>query len=100
MFQFSGLPLPVLYIQTRVLRHDSQWVSPFGYLRITACKRLPEAFRCLLRPSSAPCAKASTVRPFQLDYAKFDFPDPIGKPIQLQAGFSIRLQVKDFLGEI
>ena len=64
MFQFSGLPLPALYIQARVLRHDSQWVSPFGYLRIIACKRLPEAFRCLLRPSSAPCAKASTVRPF------------------------------------
>src|SRR5919199_5194762 len=29
--------------------------------------RLPEAFRSLTRPSSAPGAKASTVSPFQLD---------------------------------
>ena len=28
------------------------------------CERLTEAYRCLLRPSSAPIAKASTVRPF------------------------------------
>ena len=71
MFQFGGLPLPTLYIQAGVMRHNSQGVSPFGYLRVTACKRLSEAFRCLLRPSSAPSAKASTVRPLQLDYAKF-----------------------------
>ena len=70
MFQFGGLPLPALYIQARVTRHNSRWVSPFGYFRVTACKRLSETFRCLLRPSSAPSAKASTVRPLQLDYAK------------------------------
>ncbi len=39
------------------------WVSPFGYLRIGACSRLPEAFRSVPRPSSAICAKASTVSP-------------------------------------
>ena len=64
MFQFSGLPLPWLYIHQGVTWYDPRRVAPFGYLRIIACKRLPEAFRCLLRPSSAPSAKASTVRPF------------------------------------
>ena len=34
MFQFGGLPLPTLYIQVRVTRHNSCWVSPFGYLRV------------------------------------------------------------------
>ena len=38
------------------------WVSPFGYLRIIAYLRLPEAFRSLLRPSSALSAKASALR--------------------------------------
>ena len=33
-------------------------------LRIKACLQLPEAYRCSSRPSSAPSAKASTVRPF------------------------------------
>ncbi len=37
---------------------------PFGNLRIKACLQLPEAYRCSSRPSSAPSAKASTVRPF------------------------------------
>ncbi len=36
-------------------------VSPFGYLRINGYLRLPEAFRSLSRPSSAPSAKASTL---------------------------------------
>ena len=37
---------------------------PFGNLRIKACLELPEAYRYSSRPSSAPSAKASTVRPF------------------------------------
>ena len=36
-------------------------VSPFGYLRIIAYVRLPEAFRSLSRPSSALSAKASAL---------------------------------------
>ena len=36
-------------------------VSPFGYLRLKACLRLPVAFRSLPRPSSAPSAKAFTL---------------------------------------
>ena len=39
-------------------------VSPFGYPRIVACVRLPEAFRRYLRPSSALYAKTSTVRSY------------------------------------
>ncbi len=42
-------------------------VAPFGYLRINAYVRLPEAFRSLSRPSSPVRAKASTVRPYSLD---------------------------------
>ena len=36
-------------------------VAPFGNPRFNACLRLPEAFRSLPRPSSAPGAKASTL---------------------------------------
>ena len=42
-------------------------VSPFGYLRIDGYLRLPEAFRSLSRPSSAPSTKASTLYSYQLD---------------------------------
>ena len=43
-------------------------VSPFGYPRIVACVRLPEAFRRLLRPSSALYAKTSTVRSYSFNH--------------------------------
>ena len=39
MFHFPTFPPHTLYIQARVTRHDSCWVSPFGHPRITA--RLP-----------------------------------------------------------
>ena len=39
-------------------------VSPFRDLRITGCLHLPGAFRSLSRLSSAPSAKASTLRSF------------------------------------
>lgn len=42
-------------------------VSPFGYLRINGYLLLPAAFRSLSRPSSAPGAKASALRPCNLD---------------------------------
>ena len=48
-----------------------RWVSPFGYLRISAHLQLPEAFRSLSRPSSAPDAKAFPLRPFLLDLSSF-----------------------------
>ena len=42
-------------------------VAPFGYPRINGYLLLPEAFRSLSRPSSAPDAKAFPLRSFQLD---------------------------------
>ena len=45
--------------------HDTlRWVSPFGNLRINAYLQLPEAYRSLSRPSSAPDAKAFPLRSF------------------------------------
>jgi hypothetical protein len=49
-------------------RHYPPRVAPFGYPRINACKRLPGAYRSLLRPSSPASAKASTVCPSMLDH--------------------------------
>jgi hypothetical protein len=46
-----------------VQRHDPLRVAAFGHPRISAGWRLPEAYRSLPRPSSAPGAKASPVRP-------------------------------------
>ena len=42
-------------------------VAPFGDLRINGYLLLPEAYRSLSRPSSAPDAKAFPLRSFQLD---------------------------------
>jgi hypothetical protein len=63
MFQFPGLPPHRLCIQRWVIWHHPDGVAPFGDPRITACWRLPEAYRSHPRPSSALGAKASTVRP-------------------------------------
>jgi hypothetical protein len=70
MFQFRRCPPLCLSIQQRVTGHYASRVSPFGYPRIYACLRLPEAFRSLPRPSSAPDAKASAACPFQLDLSR------------------------------
>ena len=61
------VPFPYLF--------DSVWddtlfacrVSAFGYLRVEAYLQLTAAFRSLSRPSSAPDAKASSLRPLSLD---------------------------------
>ncbi len=50
-------------VQPGVTGHYPSRVSPFGHPRIKACSQLPEAFRCLPRPSSALGAKASTSCP-------------------------------------
>src|SRR2546425_12466637 len=63
MFQFPGLA-PTL---RRVTDLTAGRVAPFGHPGITACLQLPQAYRSLPRPSSPPCAKASTVRPYALD---------------------------------
>ena len=41
-----------------------QRIAPFGYLRIVSYLLIPAAFRSLSRPSSAPSAKAFTLRSF------------------------------------
>ena len=47
-------------------------VPTFGNLRITGYVRLPEAYRSLSRPSSAPDAKAFPLRSFSLDLRQND----------------------------
>ena len=64
MFQFPGLSHHKLCIHLCVVIHYDNRITPFGYLRIFAYLRLPEAFRRSLRPSSALNAKAFTVRSF------------------------------------
>ena len=44
------------------------WVPPFGNPWIIAYLQLPKAYRRLSRPSSAPSAKAFTVRPLFLNH--------------------------------
>ena len=60
----QAVPLVRLFDST----HDTQvlpvWVAPFGDPRINGYLLLPEAFRSLSRPSSAPDAKAFPLRSF------------------------------------
>ncbi len=56
-----------------------QWVPPFGHPRIHARVQLPVAFRRSPRPSSAPGAQASTVRPFHLHLTSPASPYPVPK---------------------
>ncbi len=63
MFHFPTFPLPALYIQTGVTGSARR---PAGFphsdtLGSKLAYQFPEAYRRLLRPSSAPDAKASTV---------------------------------------
>lgn len=63
MFHFPTFPLPALYIQAGVTGSARR---PAGFphsdiLGSQCAYPLPEAYRRLLRPSSAPDAKASTV---------------------------------------
>ncbi len=51
-FSSPGSLLYAYFLQHRVTGYYSRRVPPFGYLRISACLRLPEAFRSLPRPSS------------------------------------------------
>ena len=43
-FSSAGSLSITLYIQVTVTRHDSSWVSPFGYFRIKACMTAPRNF--------------------------------------------------------
>ncbi len=74
-FSSSGyldVSVPCVYLLCAMYSHNRNilllmWVPPFGNLRIIAYVQLPEAYRSLSRPSSAPSAKASTVRPYSLN---------------------------------
>ena len=55
----QAVPFPYLFDS---VWDTFRWVSPFGNLRITAHLQLPEAYRSLSRPSSAPDAKAFPLR--------------------------------------
>ena len=70
MFQFPRFASLKLCVHLRVPQHYLRWVAPFGDLRVNACLRLTVAFRRLPRPSSAPGAKASALRPLYLDLTK------------------------------
>ena len=63
MFHFPTFPLPALYIQAGVTRSARRPAGfPHSEILGSQCAYpLPEAYRRLLRPSSAPDAKASTV---------------------------------------
>ena len=63
----QAVPFLRLFYSTQDTGVWLQWVPPFGYPRINAYLQLPEAFRSLSRPSSAPDAKASPLRPSSLD---------------------------------
>ena len=60
---YSLLATCYLLSWVRVPGHDPGRVAPFGNPRIEARWRLPVAYRNQLRPSSAPSAKAFSVRP-------------------------------------
>ena len=64
MFQFPGFPSRTLCIHVRITRIYPCWVPSFGNLRIKGHLHLPAAYRSLSRPSSAPSAKASTLRSY------------------------------------
>ena len=66
MFQFPGLPPRGLCVRPRVAGDGPRRVRPFGDPRVAGHVRLTVAYRSLSRPSSASCAKASTVCPYHL----------------------------------
>ena len=41
----QAVPLMYLWIQYMIIRHDSNWIAPFGNPRIDAHLRLPVAYR-------------------------------------------------------
>ena len=58
----QAVPSIWLCIHHIVRGHDPTWVSPFRNLRIKDYLHLPAAYRSLSRLSSAPSAKAFTLR--------------------------------------
>ena len=59
----QAVPSVYLWIQYTVTVYEHRRVAPFRYPWINGCLLLPKAFRSLPRLSSAPSAKAFTLRP-------------------------------------
>ena len=74
--------VPLLHLFDSV-QDTFRWVSPFGNLRINAHLQLPEAYRSLSRPSSAPDAKAFPLRSFSLDLRRNDEANSVKHPYLL-----------------
>ena len=66
----QAVPRVRLFDSTHAAGVLLQRVSPFGNPRIDGYLLLPEAYRSLSRPSSAPDAKAFPLRSFQLDLSQ------------------------------
>ena len=60
----QAVTLIYLFIQYMIHEYYSMWIAPFGNLRFKACLQLTVAYRSLPRPSSAPNAKAFTLRSY------------------------------------
>ena len=60
----QAVPRVHLFYSMHVTQILSVWVAPFGNSRIDGYLLLPEAYRSLSRPSSAPDAKAFPLRSF------------------------------------
>ena len=60
----QAVPRVRLFHSTHATQVLPVWVAPFGNLRINGYLLLPEAYRSLSRPSSAPDAKAFPLRSF------------------------------------
>ena len=68
MFHFPAFPLHTLYIQAGVTRINLARFPHSEILESQPVYRLPEAYRRLPRPSSAPDAKASTIYSYEFEY--------------------------------
>ena len=99
MFQFPASSSTWLCIHHVVIPDQGYWVAPFGNLRINACLQLPGAYRCLSRPSSAPSAKASTVRPCSLNqWSSFGSIGPIKRGKMFWSFLLFHVMVFSFQG--
>ena len=67
MFQFRRFPTYAYFVQRRLTEYCSAGFPHSEILGYNAYVQLPQAYRSLSRPSSAPDAKAFPLRSYQLD---------------------------------
>ena len=73
MFQFRRFPSYTYLIQCRMTAYCAAGFPHSEILGYIAYVQLPQAYRSLSRPSSAPDAKAFPLRSYQLDLVGADF---------------------------